>query len=307
MFNLFGSNRNKNTKHLKKLAKKFQEKRQLAADELESKHKDALKWAKKKGIKTEDLVSKGARGLAAGAATSAMVITSGLRPPAQNVENPSIEKELQGESLSTSLEAKKDVSRQVREALNQIPGANSEQAAKSLSQILKIPLKTSLNGISLNTSYGIVGYESHLTRYPGDNISTHFETTGDFQRFSHAAMAGGPGAWGYIAPSQQALKRKDIERERYYLVAQTFLSPNWGRPGVKEWFRHRKMALVNPATGKVVIGALEDAGPEVWTGRSFGGSPEVMEALGFGGGGSQAYMFFVDDSGDKIPLGSFGL
>jgi hypothetical protein len=67
------------------------------------------------------------------------------------------------------------------------------------------------------------------------------------------------------------------------------------------------MVAVNPKTGAVVVGVLEDAGPAVSTGRKFGGSPEVMEELGFSRGGSYVYMFFVDDPSDQVPLGRYGL
>ncbi len=111
--------------------------------------------------------------------------------------------------------------------------------------------------------------------------------------------------WGYI--EQDSLTQKDVEKEKYYLVAQTFLSPNWGSSEVKAWFRHRKIVVVNPQNGQVMVGVLEDAGPEPSTGNSFGGSPEVMEVLGFPGGGSNVLFYFVDDPKDQIPLGSYGI
>lgn len=184
---------------------------------------------------------------------------------------------------------------------------NLEEVATKLSKVLNISLKTKLNGISLNTNYGIIGYESHLTRYPGDNLSTHFETDAEYKRYFHAGMTNGPGAWDYLALNKRLLTKKDIEREKYYLVVQTFLSPNWGEQGVKDWFRHRKMAAINPVNGRVVIGTVEDAGPKQATGRSFGGSPEVMEALGFSGGGGYIFMFFIEDTKDKIPFGVYRL
>lgn len=263
-------------------------------------------WAKQKGIKVEDLVSKGTRGIATGAATGAIILTSGLRPIAEPPEPPAISKDLEKESYLASLGVKKDVTGNVKKALS---GSieDPEDVSKNLSKVLNLKLSTQLNGIRLNTNWGIMGYESHLTRYPGENLENHFETNTEYKRYAHASMAGGPGAWGYIAPSRTSLTKKDIERERYYLVTQTFLSPNWGTPTVKDWFRHRKFAVINPQNGRVVIGALEDAGPEPSTGRNFGGSPEVMESLGFGGGGSYVYMFFIDDPKDKVPLGVYGL
>jgi len=295
------------SKHFKMLSKKLEEKKEVLLEEFKEKHEEVTKWAKKRGIKPEELVRRGARGVAVGAAAGAIVFTSGFRPSVEPPKQTSLNKELERESLFTSIKAKKDVTRQVKKALKGVNYYDEKKVAKILSQVLKIQVKPQLSGIRLNTTYGIMGYESHLTRYPGETLTTHFQTGGEYKRFAHARMAGGPGAWGYIAPSRNLLTEKNIDRERYYLVAQTFLSPNWGTQGVKEWFRHRKMVVVNPQNGEVVIGTIEDAGPKSYTGRSFGGSPEVMEALRFGGGGSGVYMFFVDDPQDKIPLGSYGL
>ena len=294
-------------KNFKILLKKFEEKKLSVVQEIKEKHKDFETWADKKGLNFEDIFSKGARGLATGAAAGAIVLTSGLRASVEPANNISASKDLEEESLLASLEAKKDVRGQVKKDIKESNFYNPDDVAKNLSKTLNITLKTRFDGVALNTNYGIMGYESHLTRYPGDNLATHFETDTEYKRFAHASMAGGPGAWGHIAPSKQLLSKRDIERERYYLVVQTFLSPNWGSPKVKQWFHHRKMVAVNPASGRVVVGAIEDAGPEPATGRNFGGSPEVMEALGFSGGGSYVFMFFVDDPEDKVPLGVYGL
>lgn len=52
----------------------------------------------------------------------------------------------------------------------------------------------------------------------------------------------------------------------------------------------------------VVIG---DAGPSKFTGKTFGGSPEVMDYLEMKDGGQKgkAIILFVDDAEDKIALG----
>ena len=64
------------------------------------------------------------------------------------------------------------------------------------------------------------------------------------------------------------------------------------------------MLIVNTLNGKAVVTALADAGPAAWTGKSFGGSPEVMDYLG----GPRykkgpVVIFFVDDPNNKVPLG----
>lgn len=297
----------KQSKHFKALSQRLEQRKGALLEEFKEKHKVVGRWAKRKGIKPEEVVGKSAKGLAAGAAAGAMILSSGVPSDSTKIPPKEVQRETSGSSIETSVKAGRNVAPEVKKALSGANLYDEKKVSKNLSRALKIPVKAELNGIRLNTSYGVIGYESHLSRYPGDSLATHFQSDIDYQRYSHAGMAGGPGAWGYIAPSREQLSAKDIEREKYYLVTQTFLSPNWGSAEVKQWFRHRKMVVVNPQNGEVVVGALEDAGPETATGISFGGSPEVMEALGFSGGGSYVLMYFVDDPKDKIPLGRYGL
>jgi hypothetical protein len=302
----------KESKHLRSLSKQLEKRKAGVLQEFEGKHKEVVTWAKKKGIKTEEVAQKGAKGLAAGVATSAMVFSAGAAPsdqlPSKELQNKKeINRQISEPEIKTSVKARKDVTEQVKKTLGGVGLYDENTITKKLSKALKVPVKAELDGIRLNATYGIMGYESHLTRFPGDNLSTHFHSDIEYRRFASAGMAGGPGAWGYITPSRQALTTKDIEREKYYLVAQTFLSPNWGSPGVKEWFRHRKMIVVNPVNGRVVVGVLEDAGPEVKTGSQFGGSPEIIEELDLFSTGSNVLMYFVDDPKDQIPLGRYGI
>lgn len=301
----------KKSRQFEALSERLEEKKTAHLEEFKEKHKAAVAWAKRKGVKTEDLVSRSARGLAAGVAAGAMILSSPVPMVGQiqNLEKNKNEhkRDISEAEMKATVIAKEDVRPRVKQALGDTDMYDEKKVSKNLSEALGVPVKPELDGIRLNKTYGVIGYESHLTRYPGDNISTHFQSSRDYELYSHASMAGGPGAWGYIAPSRKAMTQKDVEREKYYLVAQTFLSPNWGTPEVKEWFRHRKMVVVNPRNGIVIVGALEDAGPEPSTGNTFGGSPEVMEALDFHGGGSNVLFYFVDDPKDEIPLGVYGL
>ena len=300
----------KPSKHFTLLSKKLEEKKNEALEGFKEKHREISRWAKKKGLKTEEVVGKSAKGLAVGVATAAVALSSGTTPgtrlPDKNLENQKeIRRDIAG-TVEPTVKAKADVTSQVK---NDLTGANyydEKKITQELTRILNIPVKADLNGIRLNATYGIMGSESHLSRYPGDNLATHFESDIDHARYAQAGMAGGPGAWGYLAPSQQKLTAKDTEMEKYYLVAQTFLSPNWGTPAVKAWFRHRKMIVINPRNGVVVAGVLEDAGPEAWTGRKFGGSPEVINELELSKTGPHVLMYFVDDPQDQIPLGRYG-
>lgn len=310
MFSFPGKNR-KNSAPFQGLNQHLEEKRTSVIKEFEEKHKEAVRWAKKKGIKTQELAQKGARGLAAGVAASAMVMSAGAVPTHQTIQinggsNHQISKEIKGNAIETSVNAREDVTKEVK---NELSGQNlydEGTVSKKLTRVLKIPVKAELDDIRLNATYGIMGYESHLARYPGDNLSTHFHSDIEYKHFAKAHMAGGPGAWGYLASNRRSLTNKDIEREKYYLVAQTWLSPNWGNSSVKQWFRHRKIVVVNPANGRVVIGVVEDAGPEESTGRQFGGSPEVYEELDLFKTGPKVLMYFVEDPKDEIPLGRYG-
>jgi len=300
MIRFFRKNQNKK---FKELSKKLEERKLALLKEIEDRHSDVLEWAKNNKTSIDKIGAKSARGLAAGIASGVVLLSTGAGEALPN--NKIVERTINPTDIAAKLSLKTDTRQEVKKILKETKGEDLE---KELSSTLNLPISSKLDGVALNINYGIIGHESHLSRFPGDNIVSHFENSGDFKRYSSSSMAGGPGAWGYMARSKDGLTQKDIERERYYLVVQTFRSPNWGQPNIKEWFRHRKMAVVNPKNGYVVIGAIEDAGPALSTGKSFGGSPEVMDSLGFGNrGGDKVYMFFISDPNDQAPLGRFGL
>lgn len=176
-----------------------------------------------------------------------------------------------------------------------------------LSKNFGFQVTTSINGIRLNKNYGLIGGEQHLYRYPGDNLYAHADNTLDWAKYGSAGIAPGLGAWGYFSPSQQDFKEIDKQKEKYYLAIQTFLTPGFAENVSKyrDFFKYRKMLVVNPKTGQSVVAVIGDAGPAAWTGKHLGGSPEVMDVLGLSTGprkGPVLY-FFIDDTEDRIPLG----
>src|SRR5579859_8179301 len=164
-----------------------------------------------------------------------------------------------------------------------------------------IPAKATLEGEHLNTTFGYIGAEQHLRRYPGDTIDNHGE-----DGILNEGMAPGLGAWGYFAPSANKLTPDLVEKEKWYAVVQTLYLPDWQKrlPYLRDWYKYRKVLIVNTINGNAVVADIADSGPAAWTGKSFGGSPEVMDSLG---GPSYkvgpVVLFFVDDPGNKIPLG----
>lgn len=168
-------------------------------------------------------------------------------------------------------------------------------------------VKAEIDNIRLNRSYGLIGGEQHLYRYPGDTLTAHADSSLDWAKYGDAGIAPGLGAWGYFAPSKAQFSDKDKQREKYYIAVQTFLSPGFAENVNKyrDFFKFRKMLVVNPKTGQAVAVVIGDAGPGEFTGKHLGGSPEVMDYLGLATGprkGPVLY-FFIDDPGDTIPLG----
>jgi hypothetical protein len=175
-----------------------------------------------------------------------------------------------------------------------------------LSRRFGLNVSAELEGKRLNRSYGLIGAEQHLMRYPGDTIDTHFDGN-DASRFARSGMAPGRGAWGYFAPSREALSQDDVERERWYIAAPTFLAPGFDS-NVGEYYRffkYRKMLVVNPENGKAVVAVIGDAGPAEFTGKHLGGSPEVMDYLERKDGRQKGPVlyYFIDDPDGKVPLG----
>jgi len=171
---------------------------------------------------------------------------------------------------------------------------------KIFSDVTGVNTKATLEGEHLNTTYGYIGAEQHLIRYPGDALAAHDLTPDD------EGMAPGLGAWGYFAQSKSQLTQTDIDREKWYAVVQTLYLPDWSSrlSYLQNWYKYRKVLIVNTINGNAVIADIADSGPAVFTGKQFGGSPAVMNYLG----GSRykkgpVIVFFVDDPVNKVPLG----
>lgn len=182
-----------------------------------------------------------------------------------------------------------------------------EEIVKLLSKSFGFTITAQLEGISLNRNYGLIGGEQHLYRYPGDSLYAHSDTSVDFAKYGSAGIAPSLGAWGYFANSKEDFNEVAKMRERYYLAIQTFLVPGYAEKVAKyrDFFKFRKMLVVNPKTGQAVVAVIGDAGPSEWTGKHLGGSPEVMDTLGLAHGprkGTVLY-FFIEDPENKIPLG----
>lgn len=250
-----------------------------------------------------EIGQKGVRLAAAGALTGALLLT----PEAQEKEIvPSPPVPIRRE-LATEQGKAESISRILAAQLEQIlpPSVRplTKKEEQKIERILSANLGTKtvaeLDGHRLNTNFGVIGYEQHLLRYPGDTISEHDE-------FQESGIAPKTPAWGYFAKSKNGLFDKEIKMEKYYVAVQTFLSPGWSNNSLllKEWFKQRKVLVVNPKDGSAVVAVIGDAGPASWTGKQYGGSPEVIHALNLPAKRGEVLLFFIDDPEDKVPLGN---
>jgi hypothetical protein len=210
-------------------------------------------------------------------------------------------------SLDPSVFLIHDLSGKVPSDVRPLTREEEENITGTLSKSFGMKVLAELEGKRLNTNYGYMGAEQHLMRYPGDTIATHFSTQEEAERYARSGMAPGRGAWGYFTSSGGSLTQKDIDREKYYLAVQTFLSPGF-MENVREqyaFYKYRKMLVVNPENGRAMVVVIGDAGPAAWTGKQLGGSPEVMDYLKRVDGRQKGPVlyFFIDDPEDKIPLG----
>lgn len=278
-----------------RLRDKWVEKHRNLSSTLWSKHRDSLDW-----------LSKRAKELAVGtAAVSLLLGGSPNKPTINSVQAQSYQtvQEIGSQNFLIS-----DLSSILPKEIRELTPTEKEKVANTLSQNFGIRAKAEIDGKRLNKSYGLIGQEQHLALFPGDNISVHFNSQDDTQKYASEGMAPGRGAWGYFAYSQAELTQEDILREKYYIAVPTFLSENFNSrfAQYRDFFKYRKMLVVNPQNGKAIVADIADSGPSVWTGKDLGGSPEIMKYLDRVDRTPVLY-FFIDDSGNKVPLGPINL
>ena len=187
---------------------------------------------------------------------------------------------------------RKYVSKEEKENIQFLTLSSEEEKviAEALSKKFGLNLKATLEGNRLNEIFGYVGKEQHLRRWAGDTLAGHAIT-----------QAG-------MAPLQGAFKDFDnVAQEKYYVAVQLHELPNWNKEWstLKPWYKFRKVLVYNPINQKAVVAVIGDSGPSKFTGKTFGGSPEVMEYLQMEDGSQKgkAIILFVDDTQNRIALG----
>lgn len=272
-----------------------------ARDSLTKKYPHVDKFLKDKGLEFAKLRKHSAKVIGAGALTGTLLFAPPtgvptLPSPQEVIDSLRDQKGTLDLPQKILIDGLKDLLPDRTRSLERSEEKFLEQLFEN---VIGVKAKGTLEGEHLNTTYGLVGAEQHLQRYPGDTIGNHAP-------FLKEGIAPGRGAWGYFAPTRGALTLNLEETERWYAVVQTLYLPDWGsrQPYLRDWYKHRKVLMVNTKNGNAVVAAIADSGPAAWTGKHFGGSPEVMEYLG----GPRykkgpVVVFFVDDPENKVPLG----
>jgi len=260
------------------------------------------KFFEDRGISLSKIREHSAKVITAGALSGALLFA----PPVMTVNFPSpmeIVKNLSTPSPS-QIPANQMLLSSIQNFLPTQIGPLTRSQEKNLEKIFNdvigVNSKATLEGEHLNTTYGYIGAEQHLIRYPGDTVGAHELTPND------EGIAPGLGAWGYFAPSKSDLTTADVENEKWYAVVQTLYLPDWNSRVrfLRDWYKYRKVLIVNTMNGNAVVADIADSAPAAFTGKQFGVSPAVMNYLG----GSRykkgpVVLFFVDDPQNQVPLG----
>lgn len=276
-----------------------------ATEKFTKKFPDAYRILTEKGITLEKLREHSAKIIGAGALTGALIFNAPGMPSLPTPQEISQKVKTAGERSAIPENSQKTLVDTLKTSLPTKTRPLTREEEKRLEPVFEsivgVKARASLEGEHLNTTYGLIGAEQHLRRYPGDVMRTHPAVAEDDE-----GMAPGLGGFGYFAPSKDKLTPDLIEKEKWYAVVQTLYLPDW-RTRTKylvNWYKYRKVLIVNTVNGNAVVADIADSGPAMWTGKSFGGSPEVMNYLG----GPRykkgpVVIFFVDDPDNKVPLG----
>lgn len=288
-----------------KLRRRLKLKNLEARDAFLKEFPDVEAKLKEKGINLGKIRDHSSKILAAGVISGALFLTNPSAKDTLPTPDDFIT-EIKSEDIKNSdVSGNKLLTDSISSIIPENPRPLDRSEEKILEQVFKnvvgIDTRATLEGEHLNTTYGYIGLEQHLRRYPGDTIENHGE--GQILR---EGMAPGLGAWGYFANSKDKLSPDLVETEKWYAVVQTLYLPDWNsrQPFLRDWYKYRKVLIVNTENGNAVVASIADSGPAAWTGKQYGGSPEVMNYLGgprYTKG--KVLLFFVDDPENKVPLG----
>lgn len=272
-------------------------------DRLHLKHRRASKWLEKNKLQVHELREASQQVLAATSLAGAVAMNASVNANVVQRLQQQDDIKIDDTLLSVTADEYESVIQKLQEYVSRPPGHLEQEEElyleQQLTDLLGFDVTAELEGNRLNHSYGIMGGEQHLPRFPGDTLAQH-------DAFQEAGITQNRGAFGWFT-QDGLLTDKAIQQEKYYFAVQTLYLPNWNTEykTLKPWYAYRKMIMINPYERIAVVGVVGDAGPAQWVNKQFGGSPEVIregkvwskEARG------RVLLYFVDDPEDSIPLG----
>lgn len=280
--------------HYKNLSDRWRARHENLQKKLWSKHGESLNW-----------LSNNYRKFVAGSLGGLMLLTGQTANPSFHI--PKAEASSIAEKIDKKVFLISDLAKVLPQDVEPLDNREEDDVSEILTRTFGFRVTPELEGKRLNRSYGLIGAEQHLARYPGDTLGTHFDSEEDSKLYWQSGMAPGLGAWRYFASSKETLTELDKDREKYYIAVQTFLSKDFNKrfAEYRDFYKYRKMLVVNPNNGRAIVADIADAGPSEWTGKHLGGSPEVMHYLERVDGSLKGPVlyFFIDDPDDKIKLG----
>jgi hypothetical protein len=252
------------------------------------KHGAAKKWLARNGLLLPELRAHSAKLLTGATLSSALLLASPHFPLIGTNNSQVVSTDKTADEFLKLLRDKPELT------------AESEiMIEEAVKKYYSLTATFELDNNRIPTYFGKVGLEQHLYRFPGDTLHAH-------GAFIGAGIAPAQGAFGYFSDPGKPLKLME-EEEKFYLVLQTFLIPEWNSEWkhLKEWYKFRKFLMINPANGRAVVGILGDSGPGVSAGKVFGASPEAMAGLGFYPRATRGdvVVLFLDDPGNEVRLG----
>ena len=280
--------------HYKDLSNRWRARHQNLQKKLWDKHGESLKW-----------LANNYRQLVSGSLGGLMLLTGQISNLSPSLPITGLQSVIPRVDKKVFLIS--DLAKILPKDVKPLKAEEEQKISDMLSRTYGIKVLPELEDKRLNKSYGFIGAEQHLARFPGDNLGSHFDSDEDKKLYWQQGMAPGLGAWSYFSSSKDALTELEKDREKYYIAVQTFLSKDFNKrfTEYRDFYKYRKMLVVNPNNGLAIVADIADAGPAEWTGKDLGGSPEVMHYLERVDGSLKGPVlyFFIDDPDDKVKLG----
>lgn len=287
----------KGTLNTTKLFLGLQKQAAFSEEKLRTRHPDVVKFFLDRGITPAGIRKHAVNAAATAAIAGAMLFAPPLTAqvmssPARQVAN------LTADQLRTQLT--NQLTMLLPQDVRPLTRGQEDAISQELNAIWGIDAVGTLQGEHLNTTYGLIGAEQHLPRYPEDSVDQH-------DSFQNEGQTPGLGAWGYFAQSRDQMTQNLYAKETWYVAVQTLYLPDWNTRTayLSQWYKYRKVLVVNTQNGKTVVADVADAGPAQFTGKQYGGSPEVMATLDLNTGMQKGpvLLFFVNDPNNEVPLG----